>query len=193
MFGDLGNIFGDIFGGSTKPLRDNEQLIRQLFQFHASLVGSVRETLKEVSPEVAAGFDDKYIRLYRDIEKTHVKGSYEIYQLLGDELVEIKIDRPTENTWKAVFALINNKQEEFERLLEEGPSADEVKTFEEEKQKAATRNREQEERKVKLEARREKQKTCEHEFSENSSTGFFRLKDSKCTKCEFPNPENKKK
>ena len=182
MFGD---IF-DIFGSSTN---DNERLIRQLFQFHASLVGSVRETLKEVSPEVAARFDDKYIQLYRDIEKTHIKGSYEVYQLLGDELVEIKTNRPTENTWKAVFALINNKKEEFERLLEEGPSADEVKTFEEEKQKAAIHNREHEGKKVKLKARREKQKICEHEFSPNR--GFY--KNSKCTKCDLPNPENKKK
>lgn len=146
MFDELfGGLFG--LGSSTKPVRDNEQLIRQLFRFHASLVGSVRETLKEVSPEVATEFDNKYMQLYRDIEKTHVRGSYEVYQILGDELVEIKRDSPTENTWKAVFALINNKQEEFERLLEEGPSADEVKTFEEEKQKAATHNREREERK----------------------------------------------
>jgi len=183
------DLFGGLFGSSAKPSRDNEQLIRQLFRFHASLVGSMRETLKGVSPEAAAGFSDKYMQLYHDIGKTHVKGSYEVYPFLGDELIEIKADRPTENTWKAVFALINNKQEEFALLLKEGPSPDEVKTFEEEKEKASVQNREHEERKVQAKAHREKQLNCEHTFSPN--VGFY--KSSKCIKCKLPNPENKKK
>jgi len=181
------NFLDGLFGNSSS---NNKDLIQQLFRLHASLSGALREILEEISPEVGKKFQTRYMELYADIAKTHVRGSYDFYGLMetDEEASEIKVDRPTNNTWEAVFALINNKQDEFKRLIEEGPSPEAVKIFEEQKERAEKTKQERLDRKKRLAALREKQKTCEHEFSSNTSAGFFKLTDSKCIKCEMPNP-----
>ena len=75
----------------------------------------------------------------------------------------------------AVFALINDKKDEFDRLIKEGPAPAELKSHQE------TKQRHQDYRTKYLE-KQEQIANCDHDFEGTRSAGFFQVKGT-CTKC----------
>ena len=172
------SMFGSLFGPSQSS-QPNSQ-ISQLYRLHATFRFAMKTFLDEdikSSDGLGSQIQAYSMELYNLIEKTCIVDEYEHWGYDGrgaGDSTKRKINATTSNTMDAVFALINDKKSEFDRLVKEGPTPKELKLHQEMKQ------RHQDYRTKYLE-KQEKIANCDHDFL-GLNTGFFMTKGS-CTKC----------
>lgn len=164
------SIFGSMFGSGQSAV--SSQQITQLYAFHATFRYATVEFLDgDVKSDDALGtqIQTRSIELYNLIRRTYIIDEYDYWGVDGKnrEAAKKKVDSPTSNTLDACFALINNKKEEFDRLVKEGPTPRELAVHEKNKQ----RNIDDRNKHLKVVA------NCEHFFG----GGFYQRTD--CSKC----------
>lgn len=173
------SIFGSMFG-SSQSTQSNGQII-QLYKLHATFRFATSELLDgEIKGEDGLGtqIQKRSMELYNLMDKTHIIDEYDYWGSDGrgaGDATRRKVNDPTSNTMDAVFALINDKKDEFDRLVKEGPTPAELKSHQEMKQ------RHQDYRTKYLE-KQEQIANCDHNFEGTRSAGFFQVKGT-CTKC----------
>ena len=116
------SLFG--FGSNLQPQVD------QLFQLHASWRYA---TIAFLNGDIKSqdGLGDQVqtysMELYSLINKTRIIDEYDYWGLDGDgSHRKEKVNKSTTNTSDAIFALINNNKEKFDKLVEEGPTPDQL-------------------------------------------------------------------
>jgi hypothetical protein len=152
------SIFGSMFGGPDQSPQTNSQLT-QLYQLHATFRFATKEFLDgDIASNDGQGtqIQNRSMELYVLIQKTYIIDEYDYWGIDGKnkEASKKKVNSSTSNTMDACFALINNNKEEFDRLVKEGPTPDELGFHEKTKQRY-------------LNARKEhlmKVASCEHYF-----------------------------
>jgi len=116
-------MFGmfDLFG------KDYREEFVQIYKLHATFRSATlqvlkdSQNLKEVDGETLAQNIQSYsMELYNEIEKTHIKMNYPDIGLDGKFTSTEKINKSTDATWNAIFALINNDFSKFKEIIEEG-------------------------------------------------------------------------
>lgn len=165
-------MFDSIFG-PTQSER-SERSIVQLYSMAATFQAALLEELQKsgaMTPEQTANILVRRNFLSGCINKTRLVDEWEDYgpEGKGDykgEKRKEKVDKSTENTLDAIFALLNNDMDGFEKLVHEGPTPEMV----EQHQK---RKKDHQQAREKL---LETQANCDHEKG-----GFFQT--STCHKC----------
>lgn len=164
------SIFGSFFGSGQSSASNNQ--ITQLYMLHATFRFATAEFLDgDVKSNDALGtqIQNRSMELYDLIRKTYIIDEYNYWGVDGKGRIAIpkKVDSATSNTIDACFALVNYKKEEFDRLVNEGPTPGELETHEKLKQ----RNQDDHHKHLKVIA------SCTHFFG----GGFYQRHD--CSKC----------